>query len=111
MQDKKLPRRTVLKAALAGLAAIPVVAAWTRADAAAPLPKLEPADALAKSLGYVPDSTKVDAKANPTYKPDQKCSNCLQYKGAAGDGSGPCVLFPLKSVEANGWCKVWAKKA
>ncbi len=111
MQDNKLPRRTVLKGALAGLAAIPVVAAWTRADAAAALPNLDPADEQAKSFGYVLDTSKVDAKANPTHKPEQKCSNCLQFKGAAADASGPCVLFPGKSVEANGWCKVWAKKA
>ena len=34
MLDQKMPRRTLLKGALASLAAIPVVAAVTRADAA-----------------------------------------------------------------------------
>ena len=109
MLDQKFPRRTVLKGALAGLASIPVIGIMTRADAAAGLPKLDPAEPAAKALGYITDTNKVDAKANPTHKAEQKCSNCVQYKGAATDATGPCLLFPGKSVEANGWCKVYAK--
>ena len=110
MLDKTLPRRTVLKGALAGLASIPVVLAMPRAGAAEVLPKLDLADPQAKALGYVLDTNKVDAKANPMHKPEQKCSNCVQYKGAPADVAGPCALFPGKSVQANGWCKVYAKK-
>ncbi|MBS0395971.1 MAG: high-potential iron-sulfur protein [Proteobacteria bacterium] len=103
-----MPRRTILKGALAGLAAIPVVGIATRADAAAV--KLDPNDAQAKSLGYVTDTTKVDAKANPMHKPEQKCANCAQFQGKATDASAPCTIFAGKLVEGTGWCKVWAKK-
>ena len=110
MLDQKVPRRTVLKGALAGLAAIPVVAAIARAEAAAPA-KLDPNDAQAKALGYITDTTKVDAKTNPMHKPDQTCSNCVQYQGKGTDAAAPCTIFAGKLVEGNGWCKVWAKKA
>ena len=109
MIDQKLPRRAILKGALAGLAAIPVVAAVTRAEAA-PAAKLDPNDPQAKALGYVTDTSKVDAKTNPTHKPDQKCANCVQFQGKATDASAPCTIFAGKQVEAAGWCKVWAKK-
>lgn len=109
MFDQKMPRRTVLKGALAGLAAIPVVGLATRADAAPAM--LDPnTDAQAKSLGYVVDTTKVDAKTNPTHKPDQKCANCQQYQGKATDASAPCTIFAGKLVAGAGWCKVWVKK-
>jgi len=108
MFEQKMDRRRLLTGALAGLAAIPVIGLSTRADAAG-VP-LDPNDAQAKALGYVVDSSKVDAKANPTHKAEQKCSNCVQYKGAAGDASGACNLFAGKMVAAAGWCKVYAKK-
>jgi hypothetical protein len=109
MFDQKLPRRALLKGALAGLAAIPVVAAVTRAEAAAPA--LDANDPQAKALGYVVDTTKVDAKSNPTHKPEQKCANCVQYQGKAADAQAPCTIFAGKLVNGNGWCKVYAKKA
>ena len=108
MMEKNIARRTLLKGALASLAAIPVVAAVGRADAAAA--KVDPNDPQAKSLGYVADTSKVDAKANPTHKPEQKCSGCVQFQGKAGDASAPCTIFAGKLVEGKGWCKVWAKK-
>jgi hypothetical protein len=110
MFDQKLPRRAILKGALAGLAAIPVVAAVTRANAAAAA-KLDPNDPQAKALGYVTNTNTVDAKTNPTHKPEQKCANCVQYQGKATDAEAPCTIFAGKQVEAAGWCKVWAKKA
>jgi High potential iron-sulfur protein len=109
MFDQKLPRRALLKGALAGLAAIPVVAAVTRAEAAAPA--LDANDPQAKALGYVADTTKVDAKANPNHKPEPKCANCVQFQGKAADAQGPCTIFAGKLVSGNGWCKVYAKKA
>ena len=108
MMENKFPRRALLKGALAGLAAIPVVAMVSRAEAAAA--PLDPNDPQAKSLGYIVDTAKVDAKANPTHKPEQKCSGCVQYQGKAGDAVAPCTIFAGKLVEGNGWCKVWAKK-
>ena len=108
MFDQKMPRRTVLKGALAGLAAIPVVGLATRAEAAAA--KLDAADPQAKSLGYVIDTSKVDDKTNPQHKPDQKCNNCAQYQGKVTDAAAPCTIFAGKLVEGAGWCKVWVKK-
>ncbi len=108
MFDQKMPRRSVLKGALAALAAIPVVGLATRAEAA-PV-KLDVADPMAKSLAYVTDTTKVDDKAFPTHKPDQKCANCAQYQGKATDAAAPCTIFAGKVVDSTGWCKVWVKK-
>jgi hypothetical protein len=74
------------------------------------LPALDPSDPTAKALGYVNDSTKVDAATNPTHKPDQKCGTCAQFQGKPGDARGGCNIFAGHSVSSGGWCKVWAKK-
>lgn len=104
-----ISRRRVLKNALAGIAALTAVSVVPQSEAAA-LPALLPSDPVASSLGYSTDTTKVEAGTNPTHKADQKCSNCVQYQGKPGDASGPCNIFAGKSVAANGWCRVWAKK-
>jgi len=109
MNDPLLQRRTVLKGALAALAAIPVIAAG-RAEAAAPA-KLDPNDPTAKALGYVVDTTKVDDKKFAAHKAEQKCTNCVQFQGKATDAAGGCNIFPGKQVEGNGWCSAWVKKA
>jgi hypothetical protein len=108
--EKKISRRTVVKSAIAAGALIPALGYIDTAVAATALPALSPADPTAKALGYVDDSSKVDAKANPTYKPEQKCSTCAQFQGKASDARGGCNIFAGKSVSAGGWCKVWAKK-
>lgn len=107
--SKSLPRRTVLKAALMGSAALPLMARLTDAQAAAQ-PLVDVNDPVAKSLGYITDTTKVDAKANPTHKVAQKCANCIQFQGKPADKQGACNLFPGKDVLGAGWCKVWAQK-
>jgi hypothetical protein len=111
VQDSSLPRRDVLKVAMAGLVAIPVLALTRNAQAQASPVKLDEKDAQAVALGYVADAKKVDVKANPAYKPEQTCASCLQLTGKAGDAYRPCNLFPGKVVSANGWCKAWMKKA
>jgi len=108
MTDPKISRRRLLQGALAGIAAVPAVALIARSAAAAE-PVTE-ADPTAKSLAYVTDAKKVNAQANPNYKPGQTCANCLQYSGKAGAADGPCALFPNKTVKAAGWCKVWMLK-
>jgi len=108
MSSHRIPRRRLLKQALLGIAAAPAVGWLGRAESA-PV-KLEVSDPQAKALGYVEDSTKVDAKANPNYKPGQTCANCLQAQGKAGDALLPCNIFPGKLVQAKGWCKVWVKR-
>jgi hypothetical protein len=108
MSEKTFPRRTLLKGALLGVAAVPVTALLGRAQAAAG--KVDPNEPQAKSLGYVEDASKVDAKANPNYKAGQDCANCLQFTGKAGDAEGPCNIFGGRSVSAKGWCKVYVKR-
>jgi hypothetical protein len=73
--------------------------------------KVDPKDPQAAALGYVADTTKVDAKKYPKHAAAQKCSNCQLYTGAAGSKSGPCSIFPGKQVAANGWCSAYVKKA
>jgi hypothetical protein len=107
--SKTLPRRTLLKVALMGGAALPLMAKLTDAQAAAQ-PLVDVNDPVAKSLGYITDTTKVDAKANPTHKVTQKCGNCLQFQGKVADKQALCNLFPGKDVPGGGWCKVWAQK-
>jgi hypothetical protein len=107
MTDEKLSRRRLLQGALAGIAAVPAASLLAR-DAGAEA--LSESDATAKSLGYVADAKKVNAAANPNFKPGQNCANCMQFTGKAGAATGPCNIFPGKDVAAAGWCKVWVLK-
>jgi High potential iron-sulfur protein len=106
---RELSRRRILKASLLG-AALPAIPFLSAAQAATPLVPLDPNDAQAKALGYVTDTAKVDAKANPAHKPDQTCSRCLQFVGTPADKTGGCKIFPGKSVAGPGWCKVYVLK-
>jgi len=109
MSDRKIHRRDVLKGALIGVAAVPVTALLGRAEAATG--RVDPNEPQAKSLGYVEDATKVDAKANPNFKPGQICANCLQVpKGKEGGDWIPCNIFAGRPVAAKGWCKVFVKR-
>lgn len=106
-----LSRRDALKQLVLAGGTVLAASAIRIGEAAGGLPHLKPEEPTAVALGYVEDASKVDAKKNPTYKPDQKCSNCVQLTGKAGDVWRPCNLFPGKLVHADGWCKVWVKKA
>ena len=109
MTERKFQRRDLLKGALMGVAAVPVTALLGRAEAAAG--KVDPSEPQAKSLGYVEDATKVDAKTNPNYKPGQTCANCLQAPTAKpGDALVACNIFAGRQVAAKGWCKVYVKR-
>ena len=110
MSERKIARRDVLKGALIGVAAVPVTALLGRAAAATG--PVDPNEPQAKNLGYVTDATKVDAKANPNYKPGQICANCLQVpKGKEGGAEVPCNIFAQRPVSAKGWCKVYVKRS
>lgn len=85
-------------------------AAETSAPVGGALPRVTPKDPVAMALSYNENAKTVDAKKFPNYKPEQKCSNCLQLTGKAGDAWRPCNLFPGKLVNAEGWCKVYVKK-
>jgi hypothetical protein len=110
MSEQKFPRRTLLKGALLGVAAVPVSALLGRTATAAG-GRVDPNEPQAKSLGYVEDATKVDAKANPNFKPGQMCANCLQAPTAKpGMTEVPCNIFAGRPVAAKGWCKVYVKR-
>jgi hypothetical protein len=109
MNDSRLDRRTLLKNALVGLAALPA-AGLVRESQAAELPHVDEKEPLANAMGYVHDAKKVDPNKVPQYKPGSKCSNCLQLTGKEGDEWRPCNLFAGKTVHADGWCKAWTLK-
>jgi high potential iron-sulfur protein len=108
--QNKISRRVVLKSALIGGAFMPALDLFAGSAAAADLPPLDPNDPTAKALGFVTDSTKVDAGINPTHKPTQRCGTCAQFQGKAGEARGGCNIFTGHSVPQGGWCKVWAQK-
>jgi hypothetical protein len=111
--DKTFSRRDIVKGGLMAGAMIPALGLLAGETAyAADLPPLDPVgNPTAKSLGFVNDSTKVDAAANPTHTATQKCGTCAQYLGKPGDARGPCQIFAGYSVPVGGWCKAYAKKA
>jgi O-methyltransferase involved in polyketide biosynthesis len=106
--SESMTRREALAALATAAGTLAVTAAARAADA--PKPHLTANDPTAMALGYFEDGSKVDANKNPTYKPEQRCNNCLQLTGNAGDAWRACNLFPGKLVNANGWCKVYIKK-
>ncbi|MGF6633681.1 high-potential iron-sulfur protein [Paraburkholderia sp. MM6662-R1] len=73
-------------------------------------PAVDENDAAASSLGYRAKAGSVDAAKFPKYHAGQTCANCRFYTGAAGEASGPCPMFPGKSVVADGWCNVYAQR-
>jgi hypothetical protein len=105
-----LSRRSLVKAGLLAGVGVPLLGLPTHEVHAASLTPLDPSDPLAKAMGFTTDATKVNAAANPTYKPTQKCGNCAQFQGKAGDASAPCTIFAGHTVPQGGWCKVWAQK-
>jgi hypothetical protein len=78
---------------------------------AADAPHLTESDPTAQALSYHESAKTVTAKDFPTYQAGQMCSTCAQLTGNAGDPWRPCNIFAGKLVNANGWCKVWVKKA
>ena len=102
-------RRDALKGIALVVGAAGVVARDVRA-ADAP-PHLTESDPTAQALGYHDSAKTVAAKDFPTYQAGQMCSTCAQLTGNAGDAWRPCNIFAGKLVNANGWCKVWVKKA
>jgi len=84
MTDRRYDRRTVLKSALAGLAALPAAGLVADAAAQGAPPHLDEKDSLAVAMGYVHDAKKVDANKVPQYKPGAHCANCLQLQGKDG---------------------------
>jgi hypothetical protein len=107
--SRAIVRRDFLKCALASAVVIPALcAAGARAAGLTPL---DPTDSTAHSLGFVADSSKVAANANPTFKAGQRCGVCMQYQGAPTDTRAACSIYPGHSVPANGWCSAFAQRS
>lgn len=79
--------------------------------ASAQATKLEETDAIAVSLGYRNDASKVDAKKFPAFAAGRNCANCQLYQAKADEAWGACGAVGGKLVNAKGWCVAWAKKA
>ena len=73
--------------------------------------KLEETDAIAVSLGYRNDASKVDAKKFPAFAAGRNCANCQLYQSKPGEAWGACGAVGGKLVNAKGWCVAWVKKA
>jgi hypothetical protein len=69
---------------------------------------VDPADATAIALGYVPDAK---ASKDPRHALGAACANCALFAGKPGEASGPCPLYAGKQVSAAGWCTAYQKKA
>ncbi len=105
-----ISRRHLIRNALLATALAPAVGLIARQSIAADLTPLDPNDPTAKALAFVADASKVDAAANPNFKPGQRCATCMQYQGKPTDATAGCTIFPHHSVPAAGWCKVWIQR-
>jgi hypothetical protein len=103
-------RRRFLQLATFGAGAVALSSLLVGKARAADLPHLTLDDPTAKALGYVEDSSKVDASKYATHKPGQNCMGCNFYQGAAGSEYGACTLFPGKAVHSKGWCSGFVAK-
>jgi High potential iron-sulfur protein len=95
-----ITRRALVRGGLITGALIPVSGLLISRLANSAPAALDTSDPTAKTLGYVTQSAKAD----------QKCGNCSQFQGKAGDAQGGCTLFPGKTVVSAGWCMSWVKK-
>lgn len=99
---------------LAGVAAIPLLEIG-RPVFAQTLPIVSETDPTAAALGYKHNVADINTmmftrRSTEANGESQFCHTCAYYSGVAGEEWGPCMLFPGKSVSANGWCNVWAPK-
>ena len=106
----EISRRELVNSGLLAGALAPVMTLFGSGAQAAQLTPLDPKDPLATSLHFTTDASKVDAKANPTFKAGQHCGTCAQFQGKPTDGTAGCTIFAGHSVPAGGWCQVWAQR-
>jgi hypothetical protein len=116
------PRREFLQNSLWLLAAFPLLAhVLTGCDSksgnsAVPAGKqaAKEDEAVAASLGYKEDASKVDtAKFPKRAGPEgskQFCHNCQFYTAEGDSGWGNCQIIRSGLVKADGWCNTWAAK-
>jgi len=78
---------------------LPLVLAAGSVFASTPSKIVNPNEPAAKAIGYV----------EKTPKPGAVCSNCALAKNT-GEKNVPCAIFQNRLVNANGWCKAYAKR-
>ena len=96
----KMSRRAIVKRGLLAGALMPAMGLISKGAEAAGLPPLDPNDAQAKSLGFVPVASKVDAAANPTYKagqPEVRHLRAVPGQGGRRQRRLQCVRRPQRS--------------
>ncbi len=92
--------------------AAPATDAAPKAPAAdVSLARLNEDDATARALGYRHDAGQVDTARFPQFTAEQFCHNCALFQASGGEEWAGCTIFPGRSVNANGWCSAWVKKA
>jgi len=106
---KKIARRKFIQ--LSAAAATGCFVTVGRTSYASELPHLAEDDAMAQSMKYTHDASSVDPSSRANPAADQTCANCALVQGNDGEAWRPCQIFPGKSVNANGWCSVWAPKS
>ena len=111
MPTNEITRRDLITRAIAVGALVPAAGLLASNTQAAEATLLDSNDPVAKALGYTPDASKVDTKANPAFKPGQMCGSCAQFQGKSGDTSATCAIFAGRSVPAGGWCGAWTQRS
>ena len=107
MEHKKLNRRRFITGTTTGIATIPLVSILGSRTWAAE--RISESHGTAVALGYKHDGKDVDTAKYPTFKPEQRCDNCIQYVATADDW-GTCNVIPGFEVAGPGWCQVWVKQ-
>jgi hypothetical protein len=96
-------RRVFIIKSIAGVAAISSLQ-----TAQAKSNRLDPNDSYAKSMGFVPEASVIDPKANRNwrkYKTGQACSKCQLWDGKEKDEYAACSFFGDQHTPRTGWCK------
>jgi len=106
---KKIARRKFIQ--LSAAAAAGCIVYPGRATYASDLPQLAEDDSMAQAMKYTHDASSVDPSTRANPADPQTCANCALAQGNDGEAWLPCQIFPGKSVNANGWCSVWAPKS
>ena len=104
-------RRRALLGGAALIASIPLARVLPGARAAdAELPHLTEDDPAAKALSYHQDaSTAPRVDQGSVAAAEQFCHNCRFVQSDSGAWR-PCMIFPGKAVNADGWCSSWVQK-
>jgi|SRR4051812_2691166 hypothetical protein len=100
--SQNLSRRHLLQSLTIGVPLLPLTGPL-RTALAADAPMLSPDAKEAKAVKYVEDASKAQGALKGS-----TCANCGLYQGHSGAATGPCQIFPGKSVTAAGWCSSWA---